>query len=75
MVLPVIIRAAYDDEASIWYVESSTIEGLRTEANTLEALTAKLPGLVVDLIEANSLDIHGNVPIELIAHAHALAYA
>ena len=43
--------------------------GLRTEAPTIEALRAKLPGLIEDLVELNQLDFHGEVPIEVIAHA------
>lgn len=72
---PVIVRAAYDDAVGVWYVEESSLAGLRTEAATIEALRAKLPGLVEDLIELNGVDLHGNVAIELIAHTHAMAHA
>jgi len=72
---PIIVRAAYDEDAKVWYVEDSSLAGLRTEAPSVEALRAKLPGLVEDLIEANQIDLHGNVAIEVIAHTHALAHA
>jgi len=72
---PVIVTAAYDEDAGIWYVQSSSLPGLHTEAESFEALRRKLPGLVEDLIELNRVDLHGNVPIQLIAHASALAHA
>jgi hypothetical protein len=72
---PVIVRAAYDGDAGVWYVESSSLPGLRAEADSLEALRARLPGLVEDLIELNRVDLHGNVAIEVIARAHAVAHA
>lgn len=69
----VVVTAAYDDEAKVWYIEKSNVPGLRTEAATLEALREKLPGLVEDLIQVNELDFHGDVPIEVIAHASTMA--
>jgi Domain of unknown function (DUF1902) len=69
----VVVTAAYDDEARVWYVEESNIPGLRTEAPSIEDLRVKLPGLVEDLIEANGLDFHGDVPIEVIAHTRTMA--
>ena len=65
----IVVTAKYDDDASVWYVEESNVLGLRTEAPTIEALRAKLPGLIEDLVELNQLDFHGEVPIEVIAHA------
>ncbi len=32
------VRAAWDDEAKVWYVEQCVIPGLATEADTIEAL-------------------------------------
>jgi hypothetical protein len=72
-VRPIVVNVAYDDEARIWFIEESTLPGLRSEAVSLEALKAKLPGLVEDLIEANRLDYRGPVPIEVIARTYAMA--
>jgi Domain of unknown function (DUF1902) len=69
----VVVTAAYDEEANVWYVEESNVPGLRTEAASIEALRDKLPGLVEDLVEANNLDFHGEVPIEVIYHARTMA--
>src|SRR5215203_7016213 len=65
----IVLTAKYDDDANVWYVEESNVPGLRTEAPTIEALRAKLPGLIEDLVELNQLDFHGEIPIEVIAHA------
>ena len=46
------ISAEYDPEASVWVAESDDIP-LITEAETIEALRAKLPGMISDLIEGH----------------------
>jgi predicted RNase H-like HicB family nuclease len=66
----IVVKAARDDEAAVWYVQSSDLPGVNAEAETLEELVAKLPGVIADLIEedepsGNSRDVR----IELIAHA------
>lgn len=70
----IVVKAARDPEAQVWYVESSDLPGLNLEADTLDALVDKLPGAVLDLLEAGAFDdqpelASGDVPIELIAHA------
>ena len=70
----IVVKAARDEESGTWFVESSDLPGLNAEAETLDALIDKLPGLVRDLIEeAGADEIEGNgdgdFPIELIAHA------
>jgi hypothetical protein len=61
------VHAAYDAEAGVWFVEDSTLPGLSAEADTFEALAAKLPNMIADLMEDAGDDWHC-VPIELIAH-------
>ncbi len=46
------VRADWDADASVWVAESPDVPGLATEADTLEALQAKLPAMIDDLIEA-----------------------
>lgn len=73
----IVVKAARDEEAGVWYVESSDLPGLNAEAETLEALVEKLPNLVLDLIEEGALNQGddsgyqgaGDFSIELIAHA------
>jgi hypothetical protein len=72
----IVVKAARDEEAGVWYVESSDVPGLNAEAATLEALIELLPPIVQDLIHEGALDdVVGleardrDLPIELIAHA------
>lgn len=69
----VTVKAAYDPEANVWYVEESNLPGLSAEAESVDALAAKLPGMVIDLFEENGFDFEeseadSTPPIELIAH-------
>jgi len=48
----IIVKAARDADAGVWFVESSDLQGLHLEADTLEALADKLPGAILDLLEA-----------------------
>jgi hypothetical protein len=66
------VKATFDQEAGVWYVEESDLPGLSAEAATIEQLAEKLPGMIADLFEANGWDDGeekcDTVPIELIAH-------
>jgi predicted RNase H-like HicB family nuclease len=64
----IVIKAAYDAEAAVWFVEASDLEGVNAEAPSLEALLQKLPDLVLDLLEEEGLD-EVELPIEVVAHA------
>ncbi|HZL00786.1 MAG TPA: DUF1902 domain-containing protein [Caulobacteraceae bacterium] len=62
----IVVKAAFDPEAGVWYTQSSDVHGLRIEAATFDALVERVPGAVQDLLEDDGLDI----PIEvIIAHA------
>jgi hypothetical protein len=67
----IIVKAAWDTDARVWYVESSDVPGLRLEAESVEGLAELLPAAILDLLEASG-EVSGDardVPIELIAHA------
>jgi hypothetical protein len=64
----IVVKAAYDAEAAVWFVEASDSEGVNAEAPSLEALLQKLPGVVLDLLEEEGLD-DVELPIEVVAHA------
>lgn len=49
-----IVRADYDAEARHWFVFDSDVPGLATGAKSLEALAAKLPNIIAELIELNA---------------------
>ena len=62
----IIIRAAYDLDAGVWYVESSEpLHGLNLEAETLDQLRDSIPN--ADLYEASG-KFGQEVAIEIIAH-------
>jgi hypothetical protein len=70
----IVVKAAYDPEAKVWYVNGGDVPGLAAEADTIEGLVERLPGMIADLIEEGNLgDLSGagEIPIEIIAHASA----
>lgn len=47
------VKAEWDAEAQVWYVAESDLPGLVAEAETPEALLAKVRVLVPELVELN----------------------
>jgi uncharacterized protein DUF1902 len=45
MARPIVIHADWDAEGGVWVGTTSDLRGLVTEAETIEALRAKLPGM------------------------------
>jgi predicted RNase H-like HicB family nuclease len=70
MVGQLVIEATWDAEAGVWVAVSEAI-GLVTEAETIEALRAKLPGMIQDLLEDEDDGEEVQVPFELIAHEYS----
>jgi len=66
-----VVKAAHDDEAGVWYVEHSDVEGLHVEGDTFEAFCRNVAGAVGDLVEGEGDEVH----IEVIAHASMRARA
>ena len=64
-----VVRVAWDDEAKVWYVEKSDIDGLATEADTLEELRRKVPIIIQDLLEGRA-DRPEEIELAFIAYAH-----
>lgn len=73
-----IVRADYDPDTKSWYVFDSDVPGLSTGANTLEELEAKLPEMIVELLELNEhlfddkSRLRGSHSFRLVAHHEAL---
>jgi hypothetical protein len=68
MARPIVVHADWDPEASVWVATSQDVRGLVTEAESIEALRAKLPGMVLDLLEETGVaDLPAS--IEIIARA------
>lgn len=71
------VQAIWDTDASVWVAESEDVPGLVTEAETLEALLAKLRVLIPELLEANGvLPPDGDeFPFRLMARDRACSHA
>ena len=50
-----LVRAGWDPEAGVWVATSDDVPGLATEADTLEALSAKLGTMIPELLAANAV--------------------
>jgi Domain of unknown function (DUF1902) len=53
----IVVRASWDEGASVWVAASDDVPGLATEAPTLVALLTRLEVLIPELLE-----LHGVVP-------------
>ena len=72
------IEAFWDHEAEVWVAESQDIQGLVTEAETLDQLTYKLKHIIPDLLLANHVieqNHQQNIIFELITHRQELIQA
>jgi predicted RNase H-like HicB family nuclease len=69
MARPIVVTAAdWDPEAGVWVATSRDLRGLVTEADSVEALRAELPGMVLDLLEEAGIS-DTPATIEVIARA------
>ena len=67
MTRSVVVKAAHDPEAGVWFVEQSDLFGVNAEAGTLEELVDKLPAIIADLLEPGDAE-NTEVPIDLVVH-------
>jgi hypothetical protein len=64
MARPVVVTADWDPEADVWVASTRDLRGLVTEAAMIEALRAKLPGMVLGLLEeAGTTDMPASIEI------------
>ncbi len=64
----IIVRAEWDDDAKVWVASSTDIDGLATEAATLEELRDKILLMVGELAELNGLSSDlPEIPIHIMA--------
>ncbi|MBA3023472.1 MAG: DUF1902 domain-containing protein [Gammaproteobacteria bacterium] len=68
------VRAEWDDEAKVWVATSDDVPGLVAEADTEEALLAKLHVLIPELLDANGYPDGGEVPFELFSRRFDVAH-
>ena len=64
----ILVRADWDGEAKVWVATSDDV-GLATAAETFDALTAKIPTMIGDLLEDEPAG--SEILIEIVAHASA----
>jgi len=69
MARPILIHADWDADAGVWVATTQDMRGLVTEADSIEALRAKLPGMILDLLEENGVSDRP-ASIEIIARAN-----
>lgn len=55
MARPLVVTADWDPDAGVWVATTRDLRGLVTEAITIEVLRAKLPGMVLDLLEEGGI--------------------
>lgn len=66
--LSIIVKASWDEEANVWVAQSSDIQGLATEAETLEGLREKVLAMIPELIELNGLESDlPEIPVHILA--------
>ena len=64
MARPIVIHADWDPDAAVWVATTHDLRGLVTEAELIEALRAKLPGMIIDLLEENGIsDLPASIEI------------
>jgi predicted RNase H-like HicB family nuclease len=64
----IVVTADWDSEAGVWVATTRDLRGLVTEAETIEKLRAKLPGMVLDMLEEHGIS-ETPPSIEIIARA------
>lgn len=68
MARPIVVHADWDPDARVWVATTRDLKGLVTEADTIEALRTKLPGMIHDLLEEYGIsDLPAS--IEIVARA------
>jgi len=68
MARPIVVHADWDPDANVWVATTRDLRGLVTEADTIEALRAKLPGMILDLLEEYGISDRP-ASIEILARA------
>lgn len=74
MTKPYFVRAEWDSDAGVWVATSDDVPGLVTEADTIEALDAKLQRMVPELLALNGcLPSVDAIQVELLARRFTVA--
>lgn len=66
--ISIVVKATWDDDAKVWVAQSSDIQGLATEADTLETLRNKVLAMIPELLELNGFDSDlPEIPVHIMA--------
>jgi len=72
--IPLVVSAFWDGEAQVWVATSDDVPGLATEADSVEALVAKLKVMIPDLLDANGYEnADEDVPFTVKTEVRAVA--
>jgi predicted RNase H-like HicB family nuclease len=69
-----VVRAFWDDEASVWVATSDDVPGLATEGDTIEKLVSKLKVMIPELLDANGYPDGEEVPFSLLSECTVIAH-
>lgn len=64
-----VVKAAHDRDAGVWYISETEVPGLATEATTFDELCNKVLAMAPELLELNGWEDGREVAIEIIAHS------
>ena len=68
----IIVRAVWDEEAAVWVADSDDLEGLVTEADTLERLNQKVLAMIPELLALNGQKSDlPEIPVQIMAEQSA----
>lgn len=70
---PFYVHAEWDADACVWVAASDDVPGLATEAETSEALVAKLKVMIPELLALNGIATEGPIAFELLTRRFELA--
>jgi hypothetical protein len=62
------VTLEFDPEASIWWIKECDVSGVCLEAQTIDALIARLPDAVRDIWDVTQVAYDHGASIEIIAH-------
>ncbi len=64
----ILVRADWDQDAKVWVASSADVDGLATEAPTLEELREKVLVMIAELAELNGLPSDlPEIPVHIMA--------
>lgn len=57
MAHPILVHAAFDKQAKVWYIHQSTLKGLHVESESFEGLVQEIKYGVESLLDGKTQDM------------------